>query len=47
LDSSLEAYQSAEALWYAEVPSYDYQVLYLDNLIPLYSSVSRIVKGER
>jgi len=26
LDSFLEAYQSADALWYAEVPSYDYQV---------------------
>jgi hypothetical protein len=25
LDSFLEAYQSADALWYAEVPSYDYQ----------------------
>jgi hypothetical protein len=24
LDSFLEAYQSADALWYAEVPSYDY-----------------------
>ncbi|MFA5073917.1 MAG: hypothetical protein WC539_08510, partial [Nitrospirota bacterium] len=26
LDSFLEAYQSADALWYAEVPSYGYQV---------------------
>ena len=25
-DSFLEAYQSADALWYAEVPSYDYQL---------------------
>jgi hypothetical protein len=30
LDSFLEAYQSAEALWYAEVPSYDYQILPVD-----------------
>jgi hypothetical protein len=30
LDSFPEAYQSADALWYAEVPSYDYQVFNLN-----------------
>jgi hypothetical protein len=30
LDSLPEAYQSADALWYAEVPSYDHQVFNLN-----------------
>ena len=46
MDSFLEAYQNAEALWYAEVPSYDYQVFFIATN-PIYKLADKKMHRER
>jgi hypothetical protein len=47
LDSFPEAYQSADALWYAKVPSYDYQVFNLNiERIPDFYELPAACRGE-